>query len=205
MRAFVRDTATAVPLPGINVDTDQIIPARFMKRDREEGYGAFLFHDHRFDADGNPVPGFVLNRPEFAGARVLVAGRNFGCGSSRESAVYAIMDHGFRAVLAPSFGDIFHGNALKNGLVLVRLDEDVIESLRASLFASPAREIAVDLESQTVTLPDGARHGFAFDAFRRDCILKGLDEIELTLGYRELIEAFEERHRREHPWIELPP
>ena len=203
MRAFIRDTAIAAPIPGINVDTDQIIPARFMKRDRSDGVGDCLFHDHRFDADGRAREEFVLNRPEFAGARMLVAGRNFGCGSSRESAVYALVDFGIRAVLAPGFGDIFHGNALKNGLVPVRLDERVIEGLQAALVAGPAREVTVDLEGRFVVLPDGARHAFAFDAFRRECILKGVDEMELTLGYATQIEAFEEQHRREQPWVEV--
>jgi 3-isopropylmalate/(R)-2-methylmalate dehydratase small subunit len=204
MRAFTRETAVAAPLPGINIDTDQIIPARFMRRDRAEGYGAFLVHDHRFDPTGMPDPAFVLNQPAFSGAGMLVAGRNFGCGSSRESAVYALMDFGIRAVLAPSFGDIFYGNALKNGLIPVRLDESVIEPLRDALAAGPEREITVDLEAQMVTVPGGSHHAFAVDAFRRECILKGLDEIGLTLGYREQIEAFEQRHWREHPWVQLP-
>lgn len=203
MRAFVRDTGIAAPLPGINTDTDQIIPARFMKRERSEGYGPFLFHDLRFGADGTPKPDFVLNRPEFAGARVLIAGRNFGCGSSRESAVYALVDYGIRAVLAPSFGDIFQANALKNGLIPVRLDEAVIESLQESLLAGPAREVTVDLVAGKVTLPDGSRHPIAIDAFWRECILKGVDEIELTRGYLKEIEAFERQYEQEQPWVAM--
>jgi 3-isopropylmalate/(R)-2-methylmalate dehydratase small subunit len=204
MRAFVRDTAIAAPLAGINIDTDQIIPARFMKRSRADGYGQYLFHDHRFEADGSPRPDFVLNRPEFDGARILVAGRNFGCGSSRESAVYALVDYGINAVLAPSFGDIFHSNALKNGLIPVALREDIVSELRNALSAGPQREISVDLESQTVTLPDGVSHRFPIDPFWRECILKGVDEIDLTRGHLELIEAFERQYEQDRPWVVLP-
>ncbi len=203
MTPFVRETAIAAPLPGINTDTDQIIPARFMKRDRSEGYGRYLFHDLRFDAEGGKRPEFVLNRPEFRDARILVAGRNFGCGSSRESAVYALADFGIRAVLAPGFGDIFHANALKNGLLPVALPEDLVEALRERLAAGPAREVTVDLEAQRVTLPDGSRHGFTIDAFWRDCLLQGVDELGMTLGYLPQIEEFERRALRERPWTDM--
>lgn len=204
MRAFIRDTAIAAPLAGINIDTDQIIPARFMMRDRSEGYGQHLFHDHSFAADGTARRDFVLNQPDFAGARILVAGRNFGCGSSRESAVYALVDHGFRAVIAPSFGDIFHGNALKNGLIPVPLAEEIVNDLRDRLLAGPERQLTVDLEAQTVTLPGGGSHALVIDPFWRECIMKGVDEMELTHGYLEQIEAFERRHEQKHPWIVQP-
>ena len=203
MRAFIRDTAIAAPLAGINIDTDQIIPARFMKRERSAGYGQHLFHDHRFGADGTQRPDFVLNKPAFAGARILVAGRNFGCGSSRESAVYALADYGIRAVLAPSFSDIFYSNALKNGLIPVPLAEDVVDDLRDRLLAGPQRQVTVDLEAQTVTLPGGDSHPLAIDAFWRECILKGVDEIDLTRGHLDQIEAFERRYEQDHPWVVL--
>jgi 3-isopropylmalate/(R)-2-methylmalate dehydratase small subunit len=201
MKAFIRDTAIAAPLAGANIDTDQIIPARFLKRARGEGYGQHLFHDHRFGPDGAPRPEFVLNQPAFAGARVLVAGRNFGCGSSRESAVYALVDYGIRAVLAPGFGDIFYSNALKNGLIPVTLADAVIDDLREKLLAGPDRQVAVDLEAQTVTLPGGASYPLLIDAFWRECILKGVDEIDMTRGHLSQIEAFERRYEQEHPWI----
>jgi 3-isopropylmalate/(R)-2-methylmalate dehydratase small subunit len=204
MRAFIRDTAIAAPLAGINIDTDQIIPARFMRRDRSEGYGRYLFHDRRFGPEGAPRPDFVLNQPAFAGARILVAGRNFGCGSSRESAVYALVDYGFRAVIAPGFGDIFQGNALKNGLIPVSLPEEVVDGLRDRLLAGPERRLTVDLEAKTVTLPGGDSHALAIDPFWRECIMKGVDEMELTRGYLAQIEAFEQRREREHPWVVLP-
>lgn len=203
MRAFIRDTAIAAPLAGINIDTDQIIPARFMKRDRSEGYGRHLFHDHRFGPDGTPRPDFVLNQPAFAGARVLVAGRNFGCGSSRESAVYALADYGILAVMAPSFGDIFYSNALKNGLIPVPLAEDIVNDLRDTLLAGPLRQVTVDLEAQTVTLPGGDSHPLVIDAFSRARILKGVDEIDLTRDYLEQIEDFERRYEQDHPWVAL--
>jgi 3-isopropylmalate/(R)-2-methylmalate dehydratase small subunit len=203
MRSFIRDTAIAAPLAGINIDTDQIIPARFMKRSRADGYGQYLFHDHRFEPDGTTRPDFVLNRPEFSGARILVAGRNFGCGSSRETAVYALVDYGIHAVLAPSFGDIFHSNALKNGLIPVALPEEFINALRDALMAGPRREVTVDLEAQTVTLPGGDSHRFPLDAFWRECILKGVDEIDLTRGHLEQIEAFERRYEQDRPWVVL--
>jgi 3-isopropylmalate/(R)-2-methylmalate dehydratase small subunit len=200
-RPFVRETAVAAPLPAANVDTDQILPARFMQRERAAGFGGQLFHDRRFRPDGAPRPEFVLNRPEFAGARILVAGPNFGCGSSRESAVYALADFGIRAVIAPGFGDIFHGNALKNGLIPVTLPERVVADLQARLAAGPDRQVTVDLEAQRVTLPGGAQHPFAVDAFWRECILKGVDEIELTRGFLAEIEAFEREYERAHPWV----
>ena len=203
MLPFTRETAIAAPLPGINVDTDQILPARFMKRGRAEGFGGQLFHDLRVGPDGAPRPGFVLNLPEFAGARILVAGRNFGCGSSRESAVYALVDYGIRAVIAPSFGDIFYGNALKNGLVPVPLAEDLVEALRASLLAGPERRVTVDLEAQLVLLPDGASHPLVIDPFWRECLLQGVDEIDLTRGHLDAVEAFERRYEQERPWVIL--
>lgn len=203
MQPFTRETAIAAPLAGVNVDTDQILPARFMKRERAQGFGEQLFHDLRFGPDGALRPEFVLNRPEFAGAGILVAGRNFGCGSSRESAVYALVDFGIRAIIAPSFGDIFYANALKNGLVPVRMAEDRVEALRDSLVAGPERRVTVDLEAQAVLLPDGSSHPLLIDPFWRECLLRGVDEIDLTRGHLDAIEAFEGRYEQEHPWVIL--
>lgn len=201
MDAFIRETAIAAPLDGINIDTDQIIPARFLKCDRSQGYGRFLFHDLRFDSDGHEKADFILNQSPFREARILVADRNFGCGSSREGAVYALRDHGFRAVVAPSFGDIFYNNSLKNGLVPVRLPEDVVAALRRRLAEGPERSLSIDLEAERVTLPDGAAHRLELDPFWRECIMKGLDEIALTQSYMAEIERFEEQYLKESPWV----
>lgn len=200
MEAFTVLTAVAAPLDLANVDTDQIIPARFLKKPRATGYDNYLFHDLRFDPDGTPHPDFVLNRPAFKGARILVAGPNFGGGSSREGAVYALVDAGIRAVVAPSFGDIFHSNALKNGLVPVAVPADLAADLRAALTAEPGLELTVDLERQVLR---GANRevGFTIDPFRRECLLKGIDEIDLTLQYHDRIAAFRDAHWAVRPWL----
>lgn len=200
MAAFIRETGVAAPIDGRNIDTDQIIPARFLKADRAKGYGQFLFHDLRFDAEGREIAAAVLNREPFRASRILVTDVNFGCGSSREGAVYALHDYGIRAVLAPSFGDIFYNNCLKNGIVPVTLDETMATDLRARLAAGEDREITVDLESQTVTLPGGEQQGFAIDPFWRECLMRGVDEIELTLGYLDRIEDFERNYYAMHAW-----
>ena len=201
MESFVRRCGPAVPLEGRNIDTDQIIPARFLKMDRAGGYGQFFFHDARFDESGNEKPDFVLNREPFRGAPIIVTDDNFGCGSSREGAVYALHDYGVRAVIAPSFGDIFYNNCLKNGVVPVRLDREIVVGLLQSLAEGPHHELCVDLEEQAVTTPDGARYPFAIDLFWRECLMKGVDEIELTLGCLDRIEAFERDYRAAMPWL----
>ena len=183
--------AVAVPLAGANTDTDQIVPARYLQKLRACNFGDFLFHDVRRSADGNPRSDFSLNDPAYAGAAVLVAGRNFGCGSSREHAVWALMDGGFRAVIAPGFGDIFHTNALKNGLLPVRLDESVVDALRDQLRGTPGSRVKIDLVEQVVTLPDGGGKDFAVEAFARHCLLEGLDELDYTLSQMDRILAFE--------------
>ena len=190
-------TAVAVPYDGINVDTDQIIPARFLKVPRNEGYGRYLFHDLRFREDGSEVPEFVLNRAAYRGARIFVANTNFGCGSSREGAPYAFYDSGFRSVIAPSFGDIFFNNCLKNGIVPARLPEDVCASLRDELKAKPGTQISVDLESQLVN----GKHAFAIDPFYREMLLQGVDEVGLTQSLLPEIEAFEKDYARAAPWV----
>ena len=200
MEAFTRRCGIAAPIEGQNVDTDQILPARFLKADRADGYGRFFFHDARFDAEGREKPDAVLNREPFRHAEIIVADENFGCGSSREGAVYALHDFGARAVIAPSFGDIFYNNCLKNGVVPVALDRPVVTALLDSLAREPG-EICVDLEALEVTLPDGGRHAFRLDPFWRECLLKGVDEIELTLTYRDRIETFERDYRAEMTWL----
>ena len=199
MQAFRRETARVAVLPGDNVDTDQIIPARFLKHDRAKGYGQFLFHDLRFDEKGQARPGFVLNEVE--DAKILVVGDNFGCGSSREGAVYALCDYGFRAVLGLSFGDIFYSNALKNGLIPVHLEPAAMDELRGALEAGPDLTITVDLEAERVILPGGTVAALPIDPFWRDCILEGLDEIGLTFGYGAEIDRFERQHLARQPWI----
>jgi 3-isopropylmalate/(R)-2-methylmalate dehydratase small subunit len=196
MTPFTTLTAVAVPLDMPNVDTDRIIPARFLGRTREEQVQA-LFHDLRHDTEGRPVPGFVLDRPGFAGARILVADRNFGCGSSREHAVTTLVDNGFLAFVAPSFGDIFHNNCFQNGALPVRLPEARVAELRALLAARPGATITIDLVRQVVVGPDGVEDRFETDPFRRDCLLGGVDDIGLTLRHAAQIEAFEARRRTE--------
>jgi len=201
MEKFGTLTAIAVPLDDVNVDTDQIIPARFLRTPRKSGYARFLFHDRRIGQDGQPLPGFPLDAPAYRGAAILVANTNFGCGSSREGAVYALMDSGFRAVIAPSMGDIFHNNCLKNGVLPIKLPEAVVASLRAALVAEPGSTVKIDLHAQTVTHPGGEQFAFAIDPLAKRCLIEGLDEIALTKGYGVEIGAFVEKYRRQRPWL----
>lgn len=194
MEPFTTLTAIAAPLDANNVDTDQILPARFLRRPRDDRYPSYGFHDQRFDADGNRLADFILNRPPFDAAGILVAARNFGVGSSREAAVYALLAMGYRCVVAESFGDIFHSNALKNGLLPVALPEAACTALRDSLLAAPGARITIDLTAQLLTAPDGTTHGFTVPPFARDCLLRGLDEIGLTLTLAAAIAAFEALH-----------
>jgi 3-isopropylmalate/(R)-2-methylmalate dehydratase small subunit len=195
MESFETFTAIAAPYEPVNVDTDQIVPARFLKFPRQDGYGKFLFHDVRED------PAFVLNRAPFDRARILVANANFGCGSSREGAAYAFHDAGFRSVIAPSFGDIFYNNCMKNGIVPVRLPDDGCSALRLLLKDRPGTELTVDLVAQEVRAPDGTVYRFAIGAFYREMLLKGVDELGLTLSLMPEIEAFERAYAREVPWV----
>ncbi|SDX68732.1 3-isopropylmalate/(R)-2-methylmalate dehydratase small subunit [Albimonas donghaensis] len=204
MDAFTTLRAPAMPINAANVDTDQIIPARYLARGREAQREA-CFHDLRFDRDGTLRPDFPMNRPVYADARILVAGRNFGCGSSRESAVTTLVDNGFRAFVAPSFGDIFLNNCFQNGALPVRLPTERVEALLAALEASPGAELSVDLPSQTVTGPDGVEDGFEIDGFRKDCLLRGVDVIDLTLSHAAQIAAFEARQSQEVGWLDRLP
>lgn len=193
--------ATASPLPLANLDTDQLIPARFMSRPRSAGYGDFLLHDLRRGTDGALLPEFPLNRPERAGAAILVTRRNFGSGSSREAAAYALLDHGLRCVLAPSFGDIFASNAVNNGLLPARLAEEEIEVLLAWLEAG-GLEVTVDLEACSVTAGDH-RWSFAIDPVWRTKLLNGWSDVDLTLSHAAEIEAFMAADRARRPWAWL--
>lgn len=194
-REPIRSVRSAVvPLPRNNVDTDQIIPARFLKTTNREGLGDQLFQDWRYLADGSPNPEFVLNRPEMAGRSVLVAGDNFGCGSSREHAPWALMAWGFRAVISSSFADIFRTNALKNGLLPVEVPREELERLFRLVDAEPDAELIVDLEAEELRLPDGRTIGFSVDAFARRMILDGTDELGYLLGLETEIAAYEAAH-----------
>jgi 3-isopropylmalate/(R)-2-methylmalate dehydratase small subunit len=201
MEPFIRLEATAVPLSVPNVDTDQIIPARFLWRKRGDGWGHLLFHDLRFNDAGAPKLDFVLNRDDYRGARILVADRNFGCGSSREHAVWALYDYGIRAVLAPSFGDIFLNNCFQNGLLPVVFSAEGAAALRTMLMQSPGSHVFIDLEAQTVTAPDGTVDRFEIDPFRKQCLLAGIDDISFTLGHREQIAAFENAYETTVRWL----
>lgn len=197
MNKFSTHTGTLTPLYRPNIDTDQIIPKQFLKRIERSGYGEFLFYDWRYRSNGEPVPGFVLNDPRYSGSSILVAGPNFGCGSSREHAPWSLMDHGFRAVIAPSFADIFHNNSLKNGLLPIVLPEAVVADLARRAEAEPAYTIAIDLEAQSVSDNEGRISGFDIDPFRKHCILNGLDDIALTLENVDKITRYEANPSRE--------
>jgi len=201
MEPFEPLHAVAAALPVPNIDTDQIIPARFLWRKRGDGWGHLLFHDLRFDDAGSPRPQFVLNRPELTGARILLADRNFGCGSSRETAVWALYDYGIRSVLAPSFGDIFFNNCFQNGLLPVVLQPPALEAMMAMVQHSPGSSIGIDLERQCVSGPDGAEHAFEIDPFRKQCLLAGSDEVAFTLGLERELEAFERAYQAKLPWL----
>jgi len=195
MQIFTTLHAVAVPLDRANVDTDQILPARFLKKPRSAGYGGFLFHDER-----RRSLDFPLDQPVFRGAAILVADRNFGCGSSREGAVYGLLDGGIRCVIAPSFGDIFAANAAKNGLLTIALPEAEAGELRERLHAAPGVTLIVDLPAETITDPDGRTIHFEIDAFHKRCLIEGLDDIDLTLERIDAVTAFDEHAAREQPW-----
>jgi 3-isopropylmalate/(R)-2-methylmalate dehydratase small subunit len=193
---FTTITSVAVPLDMVNVDTDRIVPARFLRNPRSAGYQNFLFHDLR-----EKDPAFVLDRPEYAGAGILVAAENFGCGSSREAAVWALAGAGFRAWIAPSFGDIFLENSFKNGALAIVLPLATVAKMRGALADAPGTALTIDLPAQTVTMPWGGIERFEIDPFRKECLLAGIDEIELTLRYEPAIAGYERRQREETPWL----
>jgi len=193
MQPFTVHTGIAATLPRVNVDTDQIIPKQFLKRIERTGFGKHLFHDWRYLPDGSPDPAFELNAPNAQGASILVAGPNFGCGSSREHAPWALGDYGFRAVIAPSFADIFYNNCCQNGLLAVRLGYSAVRKLFAIAERGEAFVLTVDLRINRVTGPDGFRSGFEMDPYRRQMLLEGLDEIGQTLRQELRIAAYERR------------
>ena len=192
MQPFVTHTGIVAPMDRVDVDTDQIIPKQFLKRIERTGFGQFLFFDHRFRDDGTPNPEFVLNRPEYGGASILVAGRNFGTGSSREHAPWALLDFGFRCIIAPSFADIFYNNCFQNGVLPVVLPQETIDRIMVAAMETSGYTLTVDLEAQRVWDSDEEEVvGFDIDPFRRESLLKGLDDIGLTLQLEHKIDAFE--------------
>mgnify|MGYP001553737989 FL=1 len=210
MQQFIRETGCVMPLDRANVDTDQIIPKQYLKSIHRTGFGVNLFDDWRYLDPGEPGmdhstrrlnPDFVLNDARYQGATILLARDNFGCGSSREHAPWAILEYGFRVVIAPSFADIFFNNSFKNGLLPVTLEADAVEQLFALASAENPLQLTVDLETQTVASSEGFAASFEMDPFRRTCLLEGLDEIGLSLKEADAIRAFEAQHRQSQPWL----
>jgi 3-isopropylmalate/(R)-2-methylmalate dehydratase small subunit len=194
MTPFTVHTGLVLPLDRSDVDTDQLMPKQFLKRIERTGFGQYLFFDWRFRDDGSPNPDFELNRPQYAGATVLLARRNFGCGSSREHAPWGLADYGFRVLIAPSFADIFYNNCFKNGMLPVPLDSAAVDDLFARAAAHPGYKLTVDLETRTITDEHGLSLSFEVDDFRRHCLLNGLDDIGLTLEHEDKIAAYERAH-----------
>ena len=205
MEAFTKLTAGAVPMDLPNIDTDRVIPARFLRKPKEAGLGSYFFHDVRFNPDGSENGDFILNQAPFREAKILVTAENFGCGSSREAAVWALMGSGFRCVIGPSFGDIFFENCFKNGVLAVVLPTEIVADLRRQLHERPGAAVTVDLDAQTVGAPGGAQHRFEADPFRKEMLLTGRDELGLTLDFEARIGEFEERHARAMSWVAPPP
>ncbi|HEU5314643.1 MAG TPA: 3-isopropylmalate dehydratase small subunit [Chloroflexota bacterium] len=193
MQSYTKVTGTVGPLDRVNVDTDQIIPKQFLKRIERTGFGPFAFFDWRYREDGTPNPEFELNRPGYEGATILVAGRNFGCGSSREHAPWALEDMGFRTIIAPSFADIFYNNCFQNGMLPIVLPEETVNEILNRAKERPGYQLTVDLEEQTVSDEEGVVAHFDVDEFRKHCLLNGLDNVGLTLQHQEDIDAFERR------------
>lgn len=213
MQAFTTLTARVAPLDRANVDTDAIIPKQFLKSIKRSGFGPNAFDEWRYLDHGEPGmdnskrplnPEFALNQPRYQGAQILLTRKNFGCGSSREHAPWALEDYGFRAIIAPSFADIFFNNCYKNGLLPIVLPEEVVESLFQATFAQEGYALTISLPEQSVTTPTGERYGFEITEHRKHCLLNGLDEIGLTLEHAEAIKAFEEKHRAARPWLFQP-
>ena len=210
MQKFTTLTGIAVPMDRANVDTDAIIPKQYLKSIKRSGFGPNLFDSWRYLDEGEPGmdhsrrrlnPGFVLNQPRYAGASILLARANFGCGSSREHAPWALMDYGFRVIIAPSYADIFYQNSLKNGLLPVVLEESTVQHLFEGVYAQEGYRLSVDLDSQKITTPSGEVIHFDIDPFRKHCLVNGLDDIGLTLEHVDDIRAYEARRRKEVPWL----
>ena len=203
MQPFTVLTAVAAPLEIAKIDTGMILPGRYMRRHRRPGhdYGEAFLYDLRFDDKGQPRADFPTNQPAYRDAKILVTDQDFGCGSSREGAAFAVMDFGLQALIGVSFGEIFQGNCIQNGVVAVTLPEMAIHDLWRQLREKPGAEITIDLPNQTVTAPDGNLHGFDISPLRKDRLVRGIDDIDVTLEYRDAIEAFETRRRAAVPWL----
>ena len=210
MEKFTTLTAIVAPMDRANVDTDAIIPKQFLKSIKRSGFGPNLFDEWRYLDHGEPGmdnskrqpnPDFVLNQSRYQGAKILLARENFGCGSSREHAPWALQDYGFRVIIAPSFADIFFNNCFKNGILPIVLDAAIVDSLFAELATQAGYQLTVDLEKQQITKPDGTRIGFEVDAFRKHCLINGLDDIGLTLQHVEDIKAYELKRKQQAPWL----
>jgi len=201
MEKFDKLSGIAAPLPLINIDTDMIIPKQFLKTIKRSGLGANLFDEMRFDDDKNEIPGFVLNKPAYRNAEILVAGDNFGCGSSREHAPWALLDFGIRCVIAPSYADIFYNNCFKNGILPIALPQEQVDILMKDAERGENARIEVDLESQTITSSDGQVFSFDVDPFKKHCLMNGLDDIGLTMEKISSIDTFEKKAQTDRPWV----
>ncbi|WP_227430021.1 3-isopropylmalate dehydratase small subunit [Psychrobacter sp. I-STPA6b] len=210
MQAYNTQTGIVCPLDRSNVDTDQIIPKQFLKSIKRTGFGVNLFDEWRYLDEGYPGqdnskrpvnPDFVLNKPQYQGATILLARKNFGCGSSREHAPWALSEYGFRTVIAPSFADIFYNNCFKNGMLPIVLSEEIIDKLFTEVFVNEGYELTTDLERQVVITPDGTEYAFDVDEFRKHCLLNGLDDIGLTLQQSDAIKAYEQKMQQKTPWV----
>ena len=201
MEPYKKHESIAALMNRGNVDTDQIIPKQFLKKVERSGFGAHLFHDWRFNDDGSDNPGFELNKPAFKGAKILVAGDNFGCGSSREHAPWAIADYGFNTIISTSFADIFYNNCVKNGILAIKTDMSQLDKLMKEIASNEGVRFTVDLENQRVSTPAGNDFSFEIDPFRKENLLNGLDDIGLTLKHADKIDEYERRHRLDFPWL----
>lgn len=201
MEKFTKVSGVAAPMPLINVDTDMIIPKQFLKTIKRSGLGVNLFDEMRYDDNGQEIPDFVLNKPAYRNAKILVAGDNFGCGSSREHAPWALLDFGIRVVIAPSFADIFFNNCFKNGILPIVLPQEDVDKLMDDAQRGANATVTVDLENQVITGPDGGEIEFEVDAFKKHCLLNGLDDIGLTLQKASAIDAFESKYSATTPWV----
>jgi 3-isopropylmalate/(R)-2-methylmalate dehydratase small subunit len=201
MEKFTSLTGVAAPLPMINIDTDKIIPKQFLKTIERTGLGRGLFDEMRFNADGSEKPEFVLNQPAYRQAKILVAGENFGCGSSREHAPWALLDYGIRCIIASSFADIFYNNCFKNGVLPLIVPEDIVAQLMEDAGKGANAVLTIDLENQTISRPDGEKVPFQIDPFRKHCLVNGLDDIALTLEKGESIDSYEDKLKLSQPWL----
>jgi 3-isopropylmalate/(R)-2-methylmalate dehydratase small subunit len=201
MRKFTILTGVAAPLPMINIDTDKIIPKQYLKTIQRSGLGKGLFDEMRYNADGSEIPDFVLNQPAYRQAKILVAGENFGCGSSREHAPWALLDFGITCIIASDFADIFYNNCFKNGVLPIKLDQKLVDLLMEDAKNGANAVFTIDLEKQLISRPDGQTVSFELDAFRKHCLLNGLDDIGLTLEKAPAIQSYEDKQRLSQPWL----